>query len=161
MNKHVRKRTALAAGAALAGIALVFPAVAVAEDSGGSGRPEAVRKAQPEPGKRAELRGQRQQELAEALAKDLGVPEEKVTESLKKFRAAQREERGEHAEKRKHFRGGERPAPAELREKLTARLDQAVKDGKLTRTQADAILAAVDAGVLPGRPAAGPRAHQR
>ncbi|MFG2296025.1 hypothetical protein [Streptomyces sp. NPDC048603] len=154
---NVRKRAGIAVGAALAGVGLVFPAMAFAEDSG---KPAAASEAQPVPKKEkaAERHEQRQKELAESLAKDLGVPVEKVTKSLEKFRAAQREEHKKGAEGRealpKDRRDMRRPDPAEIRERLSERLDQAVKDGKLTKAQADAILAAAEAGVLPG-PAGG------
>ncbi|MFI1936190.1 hypothetical protein ACH44C_03175 [Streptomyces purpureus] len=145
----VRKRAGLAAGAAaLVGAGLVFPAVAFAD--GSERAPAAQEEARPERGKAAEQREKRQKALAEALAKDLGVPVEKVNASLEKFRAAQREERAEIREKHRKDREGKRPDGTALRQKLANRLDQAVKDGKLTREQADAILAAAKAGVLPG-----------
>ncbi|MFE9257794.1 hypothetical protein [Streptomyces sp. NPDC006879] len=159
--KNVRKRAGLAAGATLVGIGLVFPAVALAEDSGKTDAPSTEQQDSGKPGPRhgrtAEQRDQRQKELAEALAKDLGVPVEKVTGSLEKFHSAQREERTKKIEERKQQRSeGKRLNSAERQEKLAERLDGAVKDGKLTQDQADAILAAVKAGVFPGK-AAGPR----
>ncbi|MFJ3923377.1 hypothetical protein [Streptomyces sp. NPDC090022] len=145
---NVRKRAGIAAGAALAGIALAFPAVAFADGPEVPARQHA--------GKGAEQRQERQKELAEALAQDLGVPVEKVTGSLEKFRAAQAEKHrkdaadGKGAPDRRSGPAGERPDAAALQKRLSERLDRAVEDGKLTRAQADAILAAVKSGVLPG-----------
>ncbi|MFD6187343.1 hypothetical protein [Streptomyces goshikiensis] len=163
MNNVVRKRAGITAGVVLAGIGLAFPAVAFAEDHSKPATATATAEARPEAGKGAELREERRKELAEALAKDLDVPVDKVTGSLEKFRAAQgekhREERKDRKD-RKDERAGERPDPAARQQKLADRLDQAVKDGKLTRAQADAVIAAAKAGVLPG-PGGGPRHQER
>ncbi|MFG2709924.1 hypothetical protein ACGFX2_05090 [Streptomyces goshikiensis] len=160
---NVRKRAGITAGVLLAGIGLAFPAVAFAEDHSkpatAEARQEAGKGAHPA-GKGAELREERRKELAEALAKDLGVPVEKVTGSLEKFRAAQGEKHREERKDRKDERAGERPDAAARQQKLADRLDQAVKDGKLTRAQADAVIAAAKAGVLPG-PGGGPRHQER
>ncbi|MFF2576352.1 hypothetical protein [Streptomyces goshikiensis] len=144
---NVRKRAGITAGVVLAGIGLAFPAVAFAEDHS---KPATAAEVRPHAGKGAELREEHRKELAEALAKDLGVPVDKVTGSLDKFRAAQGEKHREERKDRKDERAGERPDAAALQKKLADRLDQAVKDGKLTRAQADAVIAAAKAGVLPG-----------
>ncbi|RSS62693.1 hypothetical protein [Streptomyces sp. WAC06614] len=154
---NVRKRAVIAAGAVLAGVGLAFPAVALAEDGG---RPAPSQdKQEQKHDKRAEQRADRQKELAEALAKDLGVPVEKVTGSLEKFRAAQREQHAQDHDRngggQRHFKDGQRPDAEALQKKLAERLAQAVKDGKITQAQADAILAAAKAGALPG-PFGGP-----
>ena len=68
-----------------------------------------------------------QGKFAAALAKELGISTAKVTAALDSLKA-------EHqAERAKEF---------------GARLDQAVKDGKLTRAEADAVLKAAKAGVI-------------
>ncbi|MFE3790596.1 hypothetical protein [Streptomyces goshikiensis] len=154
---NVRKRAGITAGVVLAGIGLAFPAVAFAEDHS---KPATTAEARPHAGKGAELREEHRKELAEALAKDLGVPVDKVTGSLDKFRAAQGEKHREERKDRKGERAGERPDAAALQKKLADRLDQAVKDGKLTRAQADAVIAAAKAGVLPG-PGGGPHHQER
>ncbi|HET7398590.1 MAG TPA: hypothetical protein VFJ94_08715 [Intrasporangium sp.] len=69
----------------------------------------------------------RQDQLAKALATKLGVDETKVRAALAELRAAR---------------------SAELEKALSARLDQAVKDGKLSRAEADAVLKAARAGVI-------------
>lgn len=86
-------------------------------------------------------REQRQAEFADALAKELGVPADKVTAALEKLREQRQADRPE------------RPQPPSTQDRQAAlkeRLDQAVKDGKLTQEQADAVLKAAEAGVFPG-----------
>jgi hypothetical protein len=68
-------------------------------------------------------------DLAAFLAKELGVPEAKVLDALNS---------------QSDVRQADRTAD------LKANLDQAVKDGRLTQAQADAILKAHDAGVRMG-----------
>ena len=67
--------------------------------------------------------------FAAALAKELGVPQEKVTAALEKVREQRRD--------------ADKPKPPANRmdwqAQLKQRLDQAVKDGKLTQAEADAI----------------------
>ena len=86
-----------------------------------------------QPGDRDAKRAQQQDELATALAKELGIDKAKVAAALDKVQAQR-----------------EADAKAERTAQLKARLDQAVKDGKLTQAEADAILKASEAGVLPG-----------
>ncbi|GAB3696809.1 hypothetical protein [Mariniluteicoccus flavus] len=69
----------------------------------------------------------RQAELAKKLAEKLGVDEAKVTTALTELRAAHE---------------------ADAKAAFTTRLDQAVKDGKLTQAEADAVTKAADAGVI-------------
>ncbi|SCL17734.1 hypothetical protein GA0074692_0241 [Micromonospora pallida] len=88
-------------------------------------------------------RAERQTAFAEALAKELGVPADKVTAALEKLREERKGDRPE----RGGWRGGD---TADRQAALKERLAQAVKDGKLTQEQADAITAAAEAGVFPG-----------
>lgn len=81
---------------------------------------------------RGEWKAQRHAVFAEALAAELELPVEQVTEAL----AAVRDRMvGE--------------ARARQLERLGERLDAAVEEGELTREQADAILEAAEDGVLP------------
>lgn len=83
----------------------------------------------------------RQQAFAERLAAELGLDVETVDDALTAVREDLREEhRAAH------------------RERLQERLDQAIADGEITQEQADAILAAHDAGAIGGH---GLRGHLR
>ena len=83
---------------------------------------------------RQALWDQVQQKLADALAAELGIDSSKVSGALADLEA-------EHE--------------AERDQALTDRLDQAVKDGKLTQAEADAVKKAVDAGVIGAGPGMG------
>lgn len=72
--------------------------------------------------------GRMDSEMAKQLAEKLGIDEAKVTQ-------AQAEIRNAHQ--------------AEAKTAFSTRLDQAVTDGKLTRAEADAVLKAAEAGVIP------------
>lgn len=72
---------------------------------------------------------QRHTELAKQLASKLGVEESKVKTALDEIHKARQ---------------------AQARTEFKSRLDQAVKDGKLTQTEADAVLKAWDAGLIGG-----------
>lgn len=78
-------------------------------------------------------RAKRQDELAGALATELGIDKAKVAAALEKVQTAE-----------------EAKAKADRSAALKTRLDAAVKAGKLTQEQADAILKASEAGVLGG-----------
>jgi hypothetical protein len=133
-KKHVL--AGLAAGGLL-GVGIAAPTVAFGQDPTPS--PSASASAgSSQGGDREQEHADRRAEFAAALAKELGVPTEKVTAALDKVR--------------EQFEAN-RPAPpseADRQARLKERLDQAVKDGKLTQEQADAILKAAEAGVLPG-----------
>ncbi|MBY8873925.1 hypothetical protein K7640_19020 [Micromonospora sp. PLK6-60] len=116
------------AAPAFAGDATPTPSASSSTDQGGTGKGA----------DRQQERADRQGEFAEALAKELGVPTEKVTAALAKLREQHQADRPQ------------RPTGEDRQAKLKDRLDQAVKDGKLTQEQADAIQQAVDAGVFPG-----------
>ena len=87
----------------------------------GAGRPD-----------RAADRAARQEQLAAALATELGIDKDKVAAALEKVQADR-----------------EAQAKADRLADLETRLDAAVKDGKLTAEQSAAILKAAEAGVFP------------
>lgn len=124
--------------AALTGLGLTGAAGVLALTLAGPG----IASAEPTPGASASAtaqsdrdaaRQQREDAFAAALAQELGLDKAKVAAAVDKVRTAQAEE-------------GKAQRVAELKTKL----DEAVAAGKLTREQADAILAAAEAGVLPG-----------
>jgi hypothetical protein len=83
-------------------------------------------------------RAQQQADLAAKLAKELGVDQAKVQAALDKISSEQQAQ-----------------AKADRLAALKQRLDQAVKDGKLTQAEADAVKKAVDAGVIGAGPGMG------
>jgi hypothetical protein len=87
----------------------------------GAGRPD-----------RAADRAARQEQLAAALATELGIDKDKVAAALEKVQADR-----------------EAQAKADRLADLETRLDAAVKEGKLTAEQSAAILEAAEAGVFP------------
>jgi hypothetical protein len=87
----------------------------------GAGRPD-----------RAADRAARQEQLAAALATELGIDKDKVAAALEKVQADR-----------------EAQAKADRLADLKTRLDAAVKEGKLTAEQSAAILKAAEAGVFP------------
>jgi hypothetical protein len=124
------------ATAGVLGLGVAAPTVAFAADG-----TDPAPSASASDDRRQQQRADRQAEFAEALAKELGVSTDKVTAALEKIRA-----------ERKPADRPERPSAEERQAALKERLAQAVEDGKLTQEQADAISAAVEAGVLPGGP---------
>ncbi|MFJ6196219.1 hypothetical protein [Micromonospora sp. NPDC092111] len=140
MSRTMSKKHLLVglAAAGVLGVGIAAPTVAFAEDSA---TPAPTASSTADQGtERQQQRADRQNEFADALAKELGVPTDKVTAALEKVRA-QHQGKGDRPE---------RPSPEDRQAKLKDRLDQAVKDGKLTQEQADAITKAVEAGVFPG-----------
>ncbi|WNM37438.1 hypothetical protein RMN56_19950 [Micromonospora halotolerans] len=119
------------AAAGVLGVGIAAPTVALADDKSPS--PSASMSTDQQ-----QQRTDRQADFAEALAKELGVPTDKVTAALDKLREQRQADRPE------------RPSTEDRQAALKERLDQAVKDGKLTQEQADAVLKAAEAGVFPG-----------
>ncbi|GIJ34749.1 hypothetical protein [Micromonospora sediminimaris] len=167
MSRTISKKHLLAglAAAGVLGVGIAAPTVALADDKA---TPSASASSEPQ-GDRQEQRAARHAQFAEALAEELGVPTEKVTEALEKLREQHQPEGRTDREGHRGFPGrgegrmggdgaaegrkGERrtpPSAEERKETLTERLAQAVEDGKLTQEQADAITAAVEAGVFGG-----------
>ena len=103
---------------------------------------------------RQQQRSDRQAEFAEKLAKELGVDTDKVTAALEKLREehkpADRPDKGERGGKGERPEHGDRGDSVDRQAAMKERLAQAVEDGKLTQEQADAVTAAIEAGVFPG-----------
>lgn len=139
MSRTMSKKHLLVglAAAGVLGVGIAAPTVAFAEDS--TPTPSASSSSSSDQGAdRQQQRGDRQADFAAALAKELGVPTDKVTAALEKLREQRKADRPE------------RPSTEDRQAMLKERLDQAVKDGKLTQEQADAITKAAEAGVFPG-----------
>ncbi|SCL37945.1 hypothetical protein GA0070624_6044 [Micromonospora rhizosphaerae] len=136
MSRTISKKHLLAglAAAGVLGVGIAAPTVAFADDA----TPTPSASSSDQGTDRQQQRADRQAEFAEALAKELGVPTDKVTAALAKLREQHQADRPE------------RPSGEDRQAQLKERLDQAVKDGKLTQEQADAITKAVEAGVFPG-----------
>jgi hypothetical protein len=138
MARSIRRTATITAlgvtgAAGVLGLALVGPNVAFADPS-----PSPSSSSGTSADDRAAKRAQQQGELAEALAKELGIDKAKVAAALEKVQTER-----------------EAAAKAERLADLKTRLDAAVTAGKLTRAEADAILKAAENGVLPhgpGRP---------
>jgi hypothetical protein len=127
------KKLAMAgAGAAVLGLGIAIPAVAFAQDPSPSPSSSAPATA-PGDADREQRHAERQDRMAELLANELGIDKAKVTEALTKVDEQMRTE-----------------MKAEHQAALSARLAEAVAAGKLTQAEADAILKAAEAGVLPG-----------
>ncbi|WBB54322.1 hypothetical protein [Verrucosispora sp. WMMD573] len=163
MSRTISTRHLLAglAAAGVLGVGIAAPTVALADDKA---TPSASASSEPQ-GDRQEQRAARHAQFTEALAEELGVPTEKVTEALEKLREQHQPQGRPDGEGRRGLTGrgegrmggdggeGERrtpPSAEERQEALAERLAQAVEDGKLTQEQADAITAAVEAGVFGG-----------
>lgn len=144
MSRPISKKTLLVglAAAGALGVGIAVPTMAFAD---GSAAPTPSASASSTTSTRApeQRRAERESEFAAALAKELGIPQDKVAAALTKVQQQFRAEK-------KFKREEKRESKAERQAELKARLDTAVKDGKLTQEQADAILKAFEAGVLPG-----------
>jgi DNA-binding transcriptional MerR regulator len=143
MARPVNRKT-MFAGLAAAGVlsaGIAVPALAFASEPSpaptGSASTSASSSATGSPSTAAD---QHEAAFAAALAKELGVPQDKVTAALQKLR-------DQRTADHKTQQGDNK---ADRQAQLKQRLDQAVKAGKLTQEQADAINKAVQAGVLPG-----------
>ena len=145
MTHSVRRKVTfaslgLAGAAGLAALVLAGPSVAFADPSPSPSTSASA--GAPTREDREARRAQRQDELAQALATELGIEKERVAAALEKVHAARKAE-----------------VKAERIAALKTRLDAAVAAGTLTQEQADAILKAAEAGVLPG--GLGGRGHGR
>ena len=133
---HVTRKVGLV-GLGAAGVlaaAIAVPAVASAQDPTPSPSGSSSAPANPNaPANPDQKRAERKAKLAEGLAKELGISQDKVQAALDKVQQQL-----------------ETQAKADHQAALKTQLDKAVTDGKLTREQADAILKATEAGVLPG-----------
>ena len=131
----------LTAAGGLLALALAGPGIALADPT-----PAPSASASAAPGSKADRdarRAQEQADLAAKLAKELGIDQAKVQAALEKVQAEQQAQ-----------------AKADRLAALKQRLDQAVKDGKLTQAEADAIYKAAENGVLPAAGPGGPgRGH--
>jgi hypothetical protein len=126
----------LAGTAGVLGIALVG-GPALADPTPSSASPSASATADPKAG-----HAQRQEELAAALATELGIDKEQVAAALEKIRAARKAERQDRTPPAAPDRAGRIEA-------LKTRLAAAVKEGRLTAEESAAIQKAAEAGVLP------------
>lgn len=124
---NITKRTAVSAAIIATLAAAGTVPVAFAQDPTGEATPEQSDTTH------EERHDVTQGEFAAALAAELGIDVETVTGALEKVHA-------EMAKRRE----------AEHRQALQERLDAAVEDGSLTQEQADALLAALESGVLGG-----------
>lgn len=138
------RTVAMTAAGVTAGLVLGFGIPALAQDDAEAPHDGGSSSTTPDDGAREQLREQlgermadahaeRQQELASRLAEELGLETDTVLEALQAVQADLREQWRENR-------------TAELTERLAA----AVAEGDLTQEQADAILAAVESGVLGG-----------
>jgi hypothetical protein len=142
MTRTFRRKATLAglglsAAGGLLALALVGPGIAQADPT-----PAPSASGSAAPGGKADRearRAQEQADLAAKLAKELGVDQAKVQAALDKISSEQQAQ-----------------AKADRLAALKQRLDQAVKDGKLTQAEADAIYKAAENGVFPDGGPGGP-----
>jgi hypothetical protein len=127
-----KKRTVIWTAAGVLAVGIAVPTLAYAADP--TPAPSTSAGA-------AENKGNRDEKLAAALATELGLDQQKVADALAKVREQLRPERPA---------GAPEATKEDHAAKFKERLDQAVKDGKLTQAEADAIAKAQAAGVLGG-----------
>lgn len=128
------KKTLVTVGAAGVLALGIAPATAWAADGSGSASTATSSQGKDRSGQRAE----HQQKLSAALAKELGIDQAKVSAALEKVQSQLRPD-GKSGDK-----------TADRAQQLKDRLAAAVKAGKLTQAEADAITKAAEAGVLGG-----------
>ena len=158
MPRPISKKTTLVglAAAGVLAVGVAAPTVALAQDGGSATPTPSASSTTTEGDKHEQRRTERQNELAEALATELGVSKDKVQAALDKIHE---QRKSEAQEKRGDWKNRDGEDKADRQAQFKERLDQAVKDGKLTQEQADAIVKAYEAGVLPGPGGPGGRGH--
>jgi len=141
--KKPSTRTAALAAIGVTGAAAVLGAALIGgpAQAGDPGPSPSASASTPAQTGRAAERAERQDELAAALATELGIDKAKVAAALEKVRADRK------AADKDATRTPESQADRIAR--LKTRLDEAVKAGKLTAEESAAILKAAQAGVLP------------
>ncbi|MGW0436407.1 hypothetical protein ACWDV4_28145 [Micromonospora sp. NPDC003197] len=158
MSRLFSKKNALA-GLATAGVLAVgvaAPTLAFAQDGDSATPKPSTSSSTTEGDKNEQRRTERQSEFAKSLAEELGVSQDQVEAALTKLREEHKADAQEKRDERKQPSDEDK---ADAQAKLKERLDQAVEDGKLTQEQADAIVKAYEAGVLPGADGPGGRGH--
>ncbi len=129
-----KKLAVAGVGATVVGLGIAIPAVAFAQDPSPSPSGSPSTSASTDAG-REQRHAERQDKMAELLASELGIDKARVAEALAKV------EDQMHSDMK-----------AERQAALSERLTAAVTEGKLTQEEADAILKASEADVLPGGP---------
>jgi hypothetical protein len=141
----MKRRLTIGVGAATAAGALALvlaaPHLAFAQDPTPSPSPGTSA-----PGAGRPDRAQHQDDLAAALAQELGIDKDKVAAALAKI----------DANRPKPPADANPPSEADRAAALKSRLDAAVKAGTITQADEDAILKAAAAGVLGGPGVHGP-----
>ncbi|GAB4055593.1 hypothetical protein [Catellatospora paridis] len=138
MMKFSKKTLVTAGAAGVLALGIAAPATAWAAE--GSGSTPAATSSQ---GKdKGYQQAEHQQKLSAALAKELGIDQAKVSAALEKVQSQLRPD-GKARDK-------SNDRTADRTQQLKDRLAAAVKAGKLTQAEADAITKAAEAGVLGG-----------
>ena len=142
MTRSNRRKAVLGVAGAGGLLAVAVPNLAFAGNTSATpaASVSASAKADSKAADREAQKAARQDELATALAKELGLDKAKVAAALAKIKS-------EETTRRPTPSGTARP---DRTAELKARLATAVSEGKLTQAEADAILKAAAAGVLLG-----------